>query len=47
LRTKIKSTGAGGGEAKVDFRVEYQDWPAGKEFPLTLQEAWYIMLRQV
>jgi hypothetical protein len=30
-------------EAKVDFRVDYQPWPADKEFPLTPLEAWYIM----
>jgi hypothetical protein len=33
---------AGDGE-KVDFRVGYQPWPAGKEFPLTPREAWYVM----
>jgi hypothetical protein len=37
------SADEGGGEAKVDFRVDCQPWPAGKAFPLTPQEAWYIM----
>lgn len=37
------SSDAGEGEPKVDFRVEYQPWPADKAFPLTPQEAWYVM----
>ena len=32
-----------GGPAKVDFRVEYQPWPADTELPLTPQEAWYVL----
>jgi hypothetical protein len=28
---------------KVDYRIAYQPWPAGKEFPLTPLEAWYVM----
>jgi len=37
--------GASGSDnaAKVDFRVEYQPWPADKAFPLTPLEAWYVM----
>lgn len=35
--------GSSDDEAKVDFRVDYQPWPADKEFPLTPLEAWYIM----
>ena len=37
------NTEGGGGPVTVDFRVEYQPWPADKEFPLTPQEAWYVM----
>lgn len=32
-----------GDKGKVDFRIEYQPWPSGKEFPLTPLEAWYVM----
>ena len=28
---------------KVDYRIDYRPWPAGKEFPLTPLEAWYVM----
>jgi hypothetical protein len=28
---------------KVGYRIEYRPWPAGKEFPLTPLEAWYVM----
>jgi len=28
---------------KVDYRIEYRPWPAGKQFPLTPLEAWYVM----
>jgi hypothetical protein len=34
---------SGGESEKVDFRVEYRPCPADKEFPLTPQEAWYIL----
>ena len=28
---------------QVDYREEYQPWPANKAFPLTPLEAWYVM----
>jgi hypothetical protein len=34
---------SGGDSEMVDFRIAYQPWPAGKEFPLTPLEAWYVM----
>jgi hypothetical protein len=40
IEAQIMSTGA---TEKVDYRIEYRPWPAGKEFPLTPLEAWYVM----
>jgi hypothetical protein len=34
---------SGGDTEKIDFRIEYRPWAAGKDFPLTPLEAWYVM----